>query len=317
MGTGRRDAARWGPEVTVVEQSGVVGPAGDVDRPIVALLAAPGTSTRAVPLLGLLGAHARVVSWHRRGDVVPDAVLVTSIESLATLATAPPAPTAVWVKHHDHIDAAIEGGATLLLTAKPELVERGAILVPPVAIEVDRWPAVWPLVRARRREAMGLPAVHVMKIEGGVEPTGGEIELAVASAAVVSGPATLLALSLGTPVVTSGDTARRLGLRPGRDAEVAGSPEAAWELATQIAEDDAWAAALSRHARRCAEHHLDLGRPALEVARRLGLITTPHGALAHVDDRLAELATPTGSPTRARVADALAVLTVDGGGSSA
>ncbi|MCU1369553.1 MAG: hypothetical protein JWO77_747, partial [Ilumatobacteraceae bacterium] len=64
-------------------------------------------------------------------------------------------------------------------------------------------------------------------------------------------------------------------------------------------------------------HHLDLGRPAREVARRLGLAPTPRGPLAHVDDRLAELTTPAGSPTRARVADALAVLTADGGGSSA
>ncbi len=287
------------------------------DRPVLALLASPGTSSRAVPLLGLLGAHAQVVSWHRRGDLVPDAVIVTSVDSLGALATAPPAPAAVWVKHHDQVDQATEGGACLLLTAKPELVPRGAVLIPPVAIEVERWPAVPPLVRRRRREAAGLPDVHVLKIDGGVEPAGGEQELAMASVAVVSGPATLLALALGTPVVTSGDTARRLGLRPGRDAEVAGGPEAALALAEEIALDDARAAALSRHARRCAEHHLDLGRPAREVAQRLGLVPTPHGPLAHVDARLAELSTPAGSPTRARVAGALAALTADGGGSSA
>lgn len=287
------------------------------DRLVLALLAAPGTSSRAVPLLGLLGAHARVVSWHRRGDLVPDAVLVTSVDSLGLLDTAPPTSAAVWVKHHDQVDQAAERGSFLLLTAKPELVPRGAVLVPPVAIEVDRWPAVAPLVRRRRREAAGLPEVHVVKIDGGVEPLGGEDELAMASAAVVSGPATLLALALGTPVVTSTDTARRLGLRPGRDAEVASGPDAALALAEEIARDDARAAGLSRHARRCAEHHLDLGRPAQKVARRLGLIATPLGALAHVDDRLAELSTPAGSPTRTRVADALAVLTADGGGSSA
>lgn len=301
--------------MTVLEARAAVEAA--VDRPVLALLAAPGTTSRAVPLLGLLGAHAQVVSWHRRGDLVPDAVLVTSVGSLGSLAMAPPAPAAVWVKHHDQVDQALELGATLLLTAKPELVQRGAVLVPPVAIEVGRWPAVSPLVRRRRREAAGRPEVHVVKIEGGVEPLGGEEELALASAAVVSGPATLLALALGTPVVTSKDTARRLGLRPGRDAEVAGGPDAAMALAEEIALDEARAAALSRHARRCAERHLDLGRPAAEVARRLGLVPTPHGALAHVEDRLAELSTPAGSPTRARVADALAVLTADGGGSSA
>ncbi|HWJ62907.1 MAG TPA: hypothetical protein VNS19_13145 [Acidimicrobiales bacterium] len=303
--------------MTLVESRPTPALEADADRPVVALLAAPGTSGRAIPLLGLLGVHARVVSWHRRGDLVPDGVLVTSVDSLRSLATAPPAPAAVWVKHHEQVDRAVDDGAALLLTANPDLVARGALLVPPVAIEVDRWPAVAPLVRARRREAAGLPAVHVLKVEGGVEPLGGEQELAMASAVVVSGPATLLALALGTPVVTSTDTARRLGLRAGRDAEVASGPDAALELAEEIARDDARAASLSRHARRCAEDHLDLGRPAREVARRLGLAPTPQGALARVEDRLVELSTPAGSPTRARVADALAVLTADGGGSSA
>lgn len=300
--------------MTVLEQRPT---AADAEWPVLALLAAPGTSSQAVPLLGLIGVHAQVLSWHRRGYAVPDAVLVTSVASLPLLATAPPAPVAVWVKHHDQVDQATEAGADVLITATPELVQRGAILVPPVAIEVDRWPAVAPLVRARRREAAGLPAVHVLRIEGGVEPDGGEAELAMASAAVVSGPATLLALALGTPVVTSTDTARRLGLRPGRDAEVAAGPDAALALAHEIAADEARAAALSRHARGCAEHHLDLGRPARQVARRLGLVPTPTGPLAHVDERLDELSTPAGSPTRARVGDALAVLTADGGGSSA
>ena len=291
------------------------------DRPVLALLALPGTTSRAVPLLGLLGEHARIVSWHRRGDLAPDAVLVTSVEGLPALATAtataPGLPIGVWVKHHDQVDAALAAGATVLLTARPELVDRGAILVPPIGIEVDRWPAMAPLVRARRREHLGLPAVHVVKVEGGVEPAGGELELAVASVAVVSGPATLLALALGTPVVTSTDTARRLGLRPGRDVEVATGPDHAMSLALEVADDEVRAASLSRRARRCAEHHLDLGRPALQVARRLGLVPTPAGPVAHVDERLHELGTPIGSPVRARVAVALAGLPVDGGGSPA
>lgn len=287
------------------------------DRPVLALLAAAGTSSRAVPLLGLLGQHAEVVSWQRRGALVPDAVLVTSVESLPALATAPPAPTAVWVRHHDHVDAALAAGATLLLTGRPELVERGAVLVPPVGIEVDRWPAVAPLVRSRHRQALGRPAVHVIKVEGGVEPEDGELELSLASAAVVSGPATLLALALGTPVVTSADTARRLGLRPGRDAEVASNPEAALALAHEIAVDDARAARLSRNARRCAEHHLDIGRPARAVGVRLGLVADDVGPAHRLDERLDELATPAWSPTRVRTADALAVLVADGGGSSA
>ncbi|WP_426573396.1 hypothetical protein [Aquihabitans sp. McL0605] len=287
------------------------------ELPVLALLAAPGTTSRAVPLLGLLGIHARVVSWQRRGDVAPDAVIVTSVDSLRALHGSPPIPTAVWVKHHEHIDEAIEAGATLLLTARPELMARGAVLVPPIGIEVDRWPAAAPLVRRRRREQRGLPAVHVVKLEPGMDPTEAEIALSVASAAVVSGPATLLGLALGTPLVTSTDTARRLGVRPGRDVEVAAGPEQALELAAEIAADDARAASLSRRARRCAEHHLDLGRPALVVAQRLGLVATPAGPIARIDGRLDELATPIGSPVRARVDDALAGFPADGGGSSA
>lgn len=302
--------------MTAVAARPAAGEPADVDdRPILALLAAPGTTSRAVPLLSLIGLHAQVVSWHRRGESVPDAVLVTSVESLGTLATAPPAPAAVWVKHHEHVDLALEAGAALLLTARPELVARGALLVPPIGIEVDRWPAVAPLVRRRRREALGLPEHHVVKVEAGVEPADGELDLSVASAAVVSGPATLLALALGTPTVTSADTARRLGLRAGRDVEVATGPERAMELASEIADDEARAAALSRRARRVAEHHLDLGRPAAAVAQALGLVPTPSGPHARIDQRLAELSTPAGSPTRARVADALAAFPADGGGS--
>lgn len=290
--------------------------AGVTERPVLALLAAPGTTSRAVPLLGLLGVHVEVVSWHRRGEVLPDAVLATSVDVLPALATAPPVPAAVWVKHHDQVDRAHEAGATVLLTARAELVPRGAILVPPIGIEVDRWPAVPPVVRARRRQRLGLDPGHVMVVEGGVDAADGERELAAAAAAVVSGPATLLALALGTPTVTSADTARRLGLRVGRDVEVAAGPEAAAALAASIAADPGRAAAMSRRARRCAEHHLDLGRPAEAVRRALGLSTADLSPQGRVDDRLAELALPITAPQRVRVADALAVLGSDGGTSA-
>lgn len=286
------------------------------DEPVLALLAATGTSKRAVPLLGLLGRHATVVSWHRRAEHVPAAVLATTVGALDALAGEPAVPTAVWVRHHDEVDRARASGATVLLTARPELVARGALLVPPVGLEVDRWRPVAPLVRRRWRERLCLPEQHVVQVESGVEPIEGERALQVASVAVVSGPATLLALALATPVVTSGDTARRLGLRPGRDVEVAASAEDALALAHQVADDDARAAALSRRARRCAEHHLDLGRPARQVARALGLSPEPLGAQARLDLRLDELATPESSLLRQRAGDALAALVAHGQGSS-
>lgn len=279
-------------------------------RPVLALVAAPGTSGRAVPLLGLLGVHAQVVSWHRRGDLVPDAVVATTVDALGALDGCAPVPTAVWVRHHDEIDQAMAAGATVLLTGRPELVARGAVLVPPVGIEVDRWPAVAPLVRQRWRQRLELPELHIVRSDD-------EDDLRVASVAVVSGPPTLVALALGTPVVTSADTARRLGLRPGRDVEVAESAAAAMDLAEEVAADDARAAALSRRARRCAEHHLDLGRPARLVAERLGLVAPASGVSARLGERLDELATPAGSPLRARADAALAAITADGGGSTA
>ena len=98
---------------------------------------------------------------------------------------------------------------------------------------------------------------------------------------------------------------------------MAGNPEAALALAHEIAVDDARAALLSRNARRCAEHHLDLGRPAREIGVRLGLLADDQRPADRLAQRLDELATPTWSPTRVRAADALAVLVADGGGSSA
>lgn len=287
------------------------------ERPILALLAAPGTSSRAVPLLGLLGRHAEIVSWHRRGSAVPDAVIATSIDVLGTLATAPPAPVAVWVDHHDQVDRAVEAGAALVLSSRPELAGRGVVVVPAIGIEVDRWAPVAPLVRRRWRERLGLPARHVVRIDGGVDPGDGERSLAVASVAVVSGPATLLALALATPIVTSAETARRLGLRAGRDVEVAAGREQAMAVAAEVAADDARAAALSRRGRLVAERSHDLGRPAHAIAAALGLHPDDACTSVRLQARLAELATPPGSPVRHRVDLALAALTADGGGSGA
>lgn len=286
------------------------------DRPVLALLAAPGTSGRAVPLLGVLGRHVEVVSWQRRGDRRPDAVLATSVDALDLLDRRDDLPVGVWLRHHDEVDRALGAGVDLLLTATPDLVARGAVLVPRVGIEVDRWPAVAPLVRARRRARAGLPTSHVVRADALEGERALADALGLASAAVVSGPATLLALALGTPSVTSADTARRLGLRPGRDVEVAASPDAALELAQALAGDEARAASLSRRARRVAEHHLDLGHPARVVGERLGLLARAEGPQPCVRRRLEELATPPGSPTWARVDAALAIFGPDGGGST-
>lgn len=278
-------------------------------RPVLGLVAAPGTAVRAVPLLGLLGRHAEVVSWQRRGEARPDALVVTTTAWLGSLAADPDAsrlPIAVWAEHHDEVDDAARAGA-VVLTSDEGLVERGALLVPAVGIEVGRWRPVAPLVRQRHRQRHPeLPEVLV--VEGAVEPGEGERRLAAAAACVISGPAVLLALAMGTPVVTSAQTARRLGLVAGREVEVAGGAAAARSLAEEVAADPERAARLSRRARRCAERRFDLAAPAAEVARRLGLVPDPTPASGRIEQRLAELATPPGAPLRHRWEAALAGL---------
>jgi hypothetical protein len=166
---------------------------------------------------------------------------------------------------------------------------------------------VAPLVRQRHRQRdPDLPEVLV--VDGAVEPGEGERQLAAAAACVISGPAVLLALALGTPVVTSAQTARRLGLVAGREVEVAAGAEAAREVAEEIAADPERAARLSRRARRCAERRFDLTVPAEELAHRLGLVSDPTVASSRIEARLAELATPSGAPLRHRWATALAGL---------
>ena len=279
---------------------------------VLALAATRRTAARSVPFLKLLGHDATVVSWHRTrqlgADVsLPDAVLATSVALLDEL---PAVPTAVWVTHPQDLRAAHEADVEVVLAHRADLVDHGAVLVPPVGIDLSRWPPIAPLVRDRWRSRHGLPAELVVAVEHATEAADLAASLALASAAVVTGPSITLALALGTPSVTSPETARRLGLRPGLDVEVAGGPEAADRLAREIAADPARAARLSRRGRRYAENHLDLGRPAAVVRRRLGLAPPAGpgaGALAHLEGRLVELATPAGAPIRLRVDDALAL----------
>ncbi len=294
-------------------------------RRLVALVAAPATAARAVPLLAALGAHADVVSWHRRGDRRPDALVVTSVGALEDLAAAgemEDRPAVVWVRDEAGAQRARSLGAVLLLSAHPDLHGDDVVLVPPVGVEVDRWPWAAPVVRRRRRERLGLPGDQVVRIPDDEDPaaTAGldgptTSPLATCAAAVVHGPATLVALALGAPTVTSAETARRLGLRAGRDVEVAAGPSAAVALAEAIAADDQRAASLSRRGRRCAEHHLDVGRPARAIARALGLAPDPDPMRALVADRLGELGCAADGEQARRVAVALAGLGVDGGGS--
>lgn len=280
-----------------------------VRRPVLALAGTRATAARAVPLLRVLGIDVEVVSWQRLGHLPdhppPDAVLATSVAALDGL---PDVPTAVWVDRPDDLRAAHRADVELVLTARAELVDHGAVPVPPVGVDVGRWPPLAPLLRARWRARHGLPDPLVVAVDPSAPFDDLAATLALAGAAVVTGPAVALALALGTPVVTSPETARRIGLRPGVDVEVATGPEAADALARAIAADDHRAAVLSRRGRRFAENHLDLGHPAAIVRRRLALTAPPTALPAdRVAARLDELATAGSSLVRSRAADAIAL----------
>ena len=278
---------------------------------VLALAAAPGTSARAVPLLQLLGVGVDVVSLHvidRDGGPAPDAILASAASVLPTLREHghDAVPVAVYVHDDADLAAARAAGAAATWSDQPAMVAKGAVNVPRRGIDVTRWPPLAPLVRSRWRERHGLPADLVIGVDAPLDPHHAETPLALAAAAVVTGPLTLLALALGTPVVTNAATARRLGLRPGLDAEVARTPADAAALARTVAADDGRAAALSRRGRRFAELHLDLGAPARHLRQILGLEAAvapgPAGALMA---RLDELDTPDGAPVRARAIAAL------------
>ncbi len=277
---------------------------------VLALAATPTTARRAIGLLSVVGLGTEVVSWHRAfaaTDPQPTAVLATSPDVLDEL---PDVPTAVWVDDREGLRRALAHDAEVAISTSPDLVDHGAIPVPRWGVEVARWPVLPPVARALHRRQLGLPEDLVVAVDHPVATDDIVTVLALAAAAVVSGPLLPLALALGTPVVTGPETARRFGLQAGIEVEVASGPAAADRAARALAAYDHGAAALSRRGRRFAERHLDLGRPAELVRQRLGLVSSvaagPPGRLLA---RLDELATPPDARIRSRADAALAPFT--------
>lgn len=276
-------------------------------RAVLALVGSAGHPSPVVPLLGVLGTDVEVVSWeaHRLGTrPPPDGVLAMGVEALAEL---PSVPTAVWVDELDELRAAVASGAATVLSRRKDLVDHGVVLVPEDGIDTDRWPPLAPVVRQRWRERFGLPSDLVIGLEPGAHLGDLPTDLALASVAVVTGPATVLALALATPVVTGPDTAARLGLRPGLDAEVVADLGQLGAVARALAADQDRAAAFSRRGRRFAERHLDLAHPARVLRSRLTLVPVRASGdpRSLVERRLDDLATPSASLLRRRVTAAL------------
>ncbi len=280
---------------------------------MLAVIATPGSTEPLRALVRQLAAQVDIRSLDRI-DGRPDGVLAASIDALDV---APPGlPVAVWVAnaeelgcvpglaepHGDDLDVRV------LLSSDRMAIGLGAVAVPAAALDTRSLPVLPPLVRARWRERHDLPAELVVTIEAEADPAGGAMTaLALAAAAVVSGPMLASALALGTPVVSTPAEVDRLGLRPGHEVEVAerdASP-ARTALAGAIASDDEWAARLSSAARRFAESTLDVGRISNVVLDRLGLAASDPGRprpASRLDRRLAELATPPTARICARAA---------------
>ena len=280
---------------------------------VLALAATPSTARRAVPFLSVVCLGTEVVSWHhsrRTSGPVPSAVLATSTDVLAGL---PQVPTAVWVDDRRALREALAHDVEVALSTSPDLVDHGAVPVPRVGVDVARWPVLPPVARARQRRDLDLPDEFVVAVDHPVATDDIITVLALASVAVVTGPLLPLALALGTPVVTGPDTAHRFGLHAGIEVEVASGAVAADRAARALAAYDLGVAALSRRGRGFAEHHLDLGRPAIVVRHRLGLdVSVPPWYGDRLVARLDELATPPDARVRRRVADATAAFPAPG-----
>jgi hypothetical protein len=217
-------------------------------------------------------------------------------------------PVAVALREGEDLPAEITAHASALLVARrpggPGIPSFGAPVVawPDPSIDTAAHPALLPLVRKRFRQMLDLPDELVVAL--GFEPPTPLADAAIAAAlatcgaAAVRGPSTLLALALGTPIVTDATTAQRLGGRDGHDMVVAPAASAV-DAAKELARDERRAARLGGAARRLAEEVHDVAPSALALARRLGIAgAEPPGDVVRA--RLAELGTPVGASVAVR-----------------
>lgn len=282
--------------------------------PVLAVVATPGSTERLRPLVRRLSGRVDVRSADQI-DGRPDGVLVASVDALDVAPRGVPA--AVWVNDAAElasVDARRPGDVRVLLSADQSAIRAGAVAVPEAALDVRTLPVLPPLVRARWRERCGRPAQLVVTVGPDADPSGDDtVSLALAAAAVVSGPLLTTALALGTPLVTTPVEAARLGLRDGHEVAVAepDTSEGRADLARALAADEGWAARCSFAGRRFAEQMLDLGAVADRLLDRLHLSAARArrpDPLARVEPLLAELWTPADAPIRRRLALAVVSL---------
>ncbi|TMK65414.1 MAG: glycosyltransferase family 1 protein [Actinobacteria bacterium] len=163
----------------------------------------------------------------------------------------------------------------LVAHGTPIPIERPDALFLP-SIDAARHPPVLRFARERWRAAYGFPERFV--VSHGCDPGSTTAAapgpmlattLALASAAAVCGPETVMALALATPVVTDEATANALGAADGVEVVVAPTPSLA-DRAHELAGDPARCARLGWHARRLVERHHDSAAVVRAVVQRLG-----------------------------------------------
>jgi hypothetical protein len=268
---------------------------------------------RSVPGLdSLLAALGRWASLSARDPGLgrPDARVATSTDApgLRDALLDDGVPVAVALHEGEEPPPEIATRAAALLVARrpggPGIPSFGAPVVawPAPAVDTAAHPPLAPLVRERWRRLLGLPDELVVVL--GFEPVTPLADAAIPSAlatcnaAAVRGPWALLALALGTPLVSDTTGAQRLGARDDREVVVAGAPDAA-DAARDLGRDVRRAARLGWAGRRLAEQIHDVGPSALALARRVGIVGPDHpGDVLRA--RLDELGTPPGATPAVR-----------------
>ena len=187
------------------------------------------------------------------------------------------------------------GAAAFVVETRAEADALGprAVVVSDDAIDGADHPAIGTFNRARRRDLLGLPAELVVTIglegDDGLTPQSTVTALALASSAAVSGPAFVIGLALGTPMVTDAATAGRYGARDGNEAVIA-KPSAARARALDLAADHDRAAAVGRHATQLFATSFDARAAAVRVIEHLDLPRPD--PFRRLRARLDELGTP-------------------------
>lgn len=286
----------------------MTGPrSGPVDeRPLLGMVATPGTAAQVRPLVRALSPFVQVRALGRCASR-PAAVLATSA---AALERVPPGiPAAVWLDRSTF--PPLPGG---VVAVGPEARATGGVVVGQGALDVSPLAPLDPAVRARWRRRFGLPVDWIVRSDA-IADADRTTALALCSAAVVAVVAggevadLVVALALGTPVVTSAEGADAVGAADGVHLVVSVPGERATQVAEDVAADPYRCVRLGFAARTLVEAGgLDLGAAARRLVARLG-ITTAAAPLGGLGARLDDLATPPTSDIRRRAREATAVLT--------